>query len=376
MSSTSFPSDTPSTGMHQTHSDFEEDGVSPGEMWAALRPHFKKVVAVAVLAGFCGYGISMLLPPTYTAKSTIVSPQQQQGSAASALASLGALAGVGGSSAVRSPVDQYISIMQSATVNNRIVERFKLIELYDVNYLEDARKRLLDNVRVVAGKKDNLIFLEVDDRDPVRAAEMANAYVAELRQVTNNLALTEAQQRRAFFEQQLIKTKEDLKTAQVLVQSTGFTAGALKSEPKAAAETYARTKAAAAATEVKLETLRRTLTDSAPEIQQQQAVLASLRGQLAQYERPMDSGSNQDYVSAYREFKYQEALFEIYAKQFELAKMDEAREGAFIQVLDPAVKPERRSKPKRSFIAVGTLLAVGFLLSAFYIVTGLRRRPA
>ena len=332
--------------------NFEEDGASLGEMWAALSPHFKKVLAAALVAGICGYGISMLLPPTYTAKSTIVSPQQQS-SAASALASLGALAGVGGSSAVRSPADQYISIMQSATVSNRIVERFKLVELYDVKFVEDARKRLADNVRIVAGKKDSLIFLEIDDRDPARAAEMANAYVTELRQVTNNLALTE-----------------------VVVQGTGFTAGALKSEPKAAAEAYARAKAAMAATEVKLEALRRTLTDSAPEVQQQQAVLTSLKGQLAAYERPLESDSNQDYISAYREFKYQEALFEIYAKQFELARMDEAREGAYIQVLDPAVKPERRSKPKRSFIAAGTFLAVGFMLSAFYIVTGLRRRSA
>ena len=351
--------------------NFEEDGASLGEMWAALSPHFKKVLAAALVAGICGYGISMLLPPTYTAKSTIVSPQQQS-SAASALASLGALAGVGGSSAVRSPADQYISIMQSATVSNRIVERFKLVELYDVKFVEDARKRLADNVRIVAGKKDSLIFLEIDDRDPARAAEMANAYVTELRQVTNNLALTEAQQRRVFFEQQLLKTKESLKSAQVVVQGTGFTAGALKSEPKAAAEAYARAKAAMAATEVKLEALRRTLTDSAPEVQQQQAVLTSLKGQLAAYERPLESDSNQDYISAYREFKYQEALFEIYAKQFELARMDEAREGAYIQVLDPAVKPERRSKPKRSFIAAGTFLAVGFMLS----VTGLRRRSA
>ena len=370
------------TSPYLTHPDnsrdkdnVEEDGASLGEMWAALSPHFKKVLAAALVAGICGYGISMLLPPTYTAKSTIVSPQQQS-SAASALASLGALAGVGGSSAVRSPADQYISIMQSATVSNRIVERFKLVELYDVKFVEDARKRLADNVRIVAGKKDSLIFLEIDDRDPARAAEMANAYVTELRQVTNNLALTEAQQRRVFFEQQLLKTKESLKSAQVVVQGTGFTAGALKSEPKAAAEAYARAKAAMAATEVKLEALRRTLTDSAPEVQQQQAVLTSLKGQLAAYERPLESDSNQDYISAYREFKYQEALFEIYAKQFELARMDEAREGAYIQVLDPAVKPERRSKPKRSFIAAGTFLAVGFMLSAFYIVTGLRRRSA
>lgn len=363
-SSTSDPS--------QDHASFDDGDISIVELWAALRPHVKKVAVLAIFAGVCGYGVALLIPPTFTARTTLLSPQQQQNSAASALASLGALAGMAGG-AIKSPADQYIAIMQSVTVSNRIIDRFKLMDLYESKFYEDARKILLGSVRITAGKKDNLITVEVDDRDPSRATEMANAYVTELRWVTNNLALTEAQQRRNFFEQQLQKTKEALKSAQILVEKTGFTAGALKSEPKAAAEAYAKTKAEIAATEVKLGALRRTLTENAPEIQQLQAAQASLRAQLAQYERPMESSSNQDYVSAYREFKYQEALFEIYAKQFELAKMDEAREGTLIQVLDPATKPERRSKPKRTFIAAGTTLIAGLLLSAFFAITGLQR---
>lgn len=359
--------------MTRDHIDAENDELQLSEIWSALHPHLKKIFAWSVAAGMAAYGISLLIPPTYTARASIISPQQQQSAAASALASLGALAGVAGG-AVKSPTDQYISIMQSATVSNRIIDRFRLIELYEAKYRSDAWKSLANNVRITAGKKDNLISIEIDDVSPQRAADMANAYIEELRWVTNNLALTEAQQRRAFFEQQLIKTKDALRTAQTRVQKAGFTAGALKSEPKAAAEVYARTKAEIAAAEVKLGSLRRSLTDNSPEIQQQQAVLASLRGQLAQYEQPMESESNQDYVSAYREFKYQEALFDIYAKQFELAKMDEARDGTLIQVLDAAAPPERRSKPKRMMIAAATAMLTGLALTLFFAIRGIARQ--
>jgi uncharacterized protein involved in exopolysaccharide biosynthesis len=344
-----------------------------GALVDAIVPHLGKIAVSAVAAGVLAYGVTLLIAPTFTARATIISPQQQQNSAAAALASLGALAGLAGGNAVKSPADQYISVMQSVTVGNRIIDRFKLIELYESKFRQDALKELSGNVRINAGKKDNLITIDVDDKDPKRAADMANAYVEELRWVTNHLALTEAQQRRAFFDQQLRQTKDALQAAQLQVQKTGFTAGALKSEPKAAAETYARTKAEIAAAEVRLGALRRTLTENAPEIQQQSAALASMRAQLSQFERPLEASSNQDYVSAYREYKYQEALFEIFAKQFELAKMDEARDGTLIQVLDPATPPERKSGPKRTLIAAAATLLSGLALTVFAVARGLRK---
>lgn len=359
-----------------SHQDEAEDGIPLSAILDAVLPHTKKIVAGALLAGAAGYGISMLITPIFTARATIISPQQQQNSAAAALQSLGALAGLAGGGGIKSPADQYVSVMQSVTVSNRIIDRFKLMSLYEAKFRQDAIKQLSGNVRITPGKKDNLIDIDVDDEDPKRAAEIANAYVEELRWVTNHLALTEAQQRRAFFDQQLHQTKDALQAAQLQVQKTGFTAGALKSEPKAAAEAYARTKAEIAATEVRLGALRKSLTDNSPEVQQQAAALASLRAQLSQFERPLESSSNQDYVTAYREFKYQEALFEIYAKQFELAKMDEAREGTLIQVLDPATPPERKSKPRRAAIAVASAVIAGLLLTAFFAVRGLRRRNA
>lgn len=352
----------------------EPEGITLSELNSVLLPQLLKIAILSLAVGAAAYGVTMLMSPIFTARAVIISPQQQQNVAASALASLGALTGL--SSNIRSPADQYVSIMQSATVGQRIVDRFKLMDVYGAKFRIDALRNLGANVRISAGKKDNLISVDVDDTDPARAADIANAYIEELRYVTNNLALTEAQQRRAFFEQQLADAKVALQNSQIQLQKTGFTAGALKSEPKAAADAYARTKAEIASTEIRLSTLRRAMADGAPEVQQLLAALAGLRGQLGQYERPLEASSNQDYVSAYRDYKYQEALFDIFAKQLELAKLDEAREGTLIQVLDKATVPERKTKPKRAMIAAVSTLLAGVALTIFFAGKGLRRRRA
>ena len=139
-------------------------------------------------------------------------------------------------------------------------------------------------------------------------------------------------------------------------RASGFSPGALRAEPKAAAEGYARLKAEVTAAEVRLQTLRGTLSDNAVEVQQQQATLGALRAQLSRLEQaksaPMPPLGGPDYISKYREFKYQETLFELFARQYELARVDESREGALIQVVDPATPPEKKSKPKKAFIAL------------------------
>jgi uncharacterized protein involved in exopolysaccharide biosynthesis len=196
---------------------------------------------------------------------------------------------------------------------------------------------------------------------------MANRLVDELRRMTDTIAISDAQQRRKFFEQQLRQTQDKLVQAQQALQASGFTQGALKAEPKSAAEGYARLRAEVTAAEVRLQTLRGSLSDATPEVQQQQNALAALRGQLARLEQTADGQGGPDYVGKYREFKYQETLFDLFAKQYELARVDESREGALIQVVDPATAPEKKSKPKRVIVALtATLLAVlaltGFVL--------------
>ena len=347
------------------------------EILGALRRKVWLLTLGPLGAGLIALGVSLLIAPTFTATTSLMPPQQSQSGAASALASLGSLASLaGGAAAVGNSGDRYVALMQSVTLSDRIVDQFKLMEVYDVAFRVEARKELAANVRISFGKKDGLITVDVDDKNPQRAADIANRYVDELRRITSTLAVTEAQQRRVFFERQLQQSKDRLVLAQQALQASGFNAGALKAEPKAAAEGYARLKAEATATEVRLQTLRGSLADDTPEVRQQKNALAALRDQLARVEQATDTSGGPDYIGKYREFKYQETLFELYARQFELARVDESREGALIQVVDPATPPEKKSKPKRASIALGTMLGAALLLSAWVLLRQSRRQAA
>lgn len=345
--------------------------INYADIWKALASQWRTVAAFTLAAAVLGAAGSYAIKPTFTARTSFLSPQQQ-GGASAALAQLGALAGLAGAG-VKTPADQFASLLQSNTVGNRIIDRFSLMSVYEAKLREDALKALALNVRVGIGKKDNLISIEVDDHDPQRAADMANAYVDELRKMSNGLALTEAQQRRTFFEQQMKDVHARVEAAQGVLQKTGFNPGALKSDPRSAGEAYARIKAQIISTEVKLQSSRSLLADSAPEIRAQQAALARLQNQLASMESPSskDQG-DQDYVSAYRDFKYQEALFEIMSRQYELAKLDEAKEGTMIQTVDAAVLPERRSKPRRTLLTIESAF-VGALLGCAWVLVRRQR---
>ena len=350
-------------------SEEAEDEISLLDMALVAAENLRLLVLGPLLVGVSALGISFLVPPTFTARAVMMPPQQQQSSAAAALQSLGALAGLaGGAAGIKSPADQYVALMQSTTVEDRLIDQFKLMQVYDEKWRSDTRKELERNTRISSGKKDGLITIEVDDHDPQRAAAMANAYIEELRLVTTKLAMTEAQQRRMFFEKQLGQTKERFTAAQQALQASGINEGAIRAEPKAAAEAYARLRAEVTAAEVRLQAMRSYLTEAAPEFQLAQTQLAALRAQMAKAEGNSSAAAQGDYISRFREFKYQEALFELFAKQYELARVDESREGALIQVVDPATPPERKSKPKKALIAVVAALAAGFALLLWVFV--------
>lgn len=342
-----------------------------------LAQHWKLLVSLPLVAGLVALGVTFLITPTFTSRATFLPPQQQQSAAASALASLGALSSIAGAATgIKSPADQYVSLMQSATVADRLIDEFKLMEVYDAKFRFEARKELAANSRIAAGKKDGIIVVEVDDTKPERAAAIANRYIDQLRRITNELSLTEAQQRRAFFDTQLKQTRDRLATAQQALQASGFNQGALRAEPKAAAENYARARAEVTAAEIRLQTLRSGLADSTPEVQREQGVLVALRAQLAQAEGTADLRNGVDYIGKFREFKYQETLFELFSRQYELARLDESREGALIQVVDAATPAETKSRPKRSAAALATSGGAFFLLALWLILRSRFRASA
>jgi uncharacterized protein involved in exopolysaccharide biosynthesis len=356
--------DTPQTPI-------EDDEISLLDLLQTIVDNLRLLVLGPLAVGIAALGISFVIPPTFTAKTQFLPPQQQQSSAASLLQSLGSLGGLAGAAAgIKNPADQYIAYMKSVTLQDVLIERFKLQERYDQQYKADTRKALTDNAKAVSGK-DGLITLEVDDKDPKFAADLANAHVEELSKLLGKLAVTEAQQRRLFFEKQLQRAKDNMVAAEQALRATGVSDAVLKSSPASAVSAVASIKAQITAQEVKLGSMRSYLAETAPEFRQAMAELANLRNQLAKQEKdePAQTKNTEgDYISKYREFKYQETLFELFAKQYEVARVDEAREGAVIQVLDPAQPPERKSKPKKALIAIIATLASGFALLLFVFV--------
>ncbi len=355
--------------MTQNIETVEDDEISLLDLLQVVADNLRLLVLAPLAAGLLALGISFAIAPTFTATTKFMPPQQQQSGAAAMLSSLGALGGLAGAaSGLKNPADQYVAFLKSRSVQDALLDRFKLIERYESKLKTDARKTL-EEVSKIASGKDGLITIDVDDKDPVFAAQLANAYVEELGRLLDRLAVTEAQQRRVFFEKQLTATKDKLIKAEQALGASGVNSSVLKSTG-AAVVAVAQLRAQITAQEIKLAAMRGYLTESAPDFKQAQTELSAMRGQLARAEKeePTATGSESDYVAKFRNFKYQETLFELFAKQYEMARIDESREGAVIQVLDAAQPPERKSKPKKALIALMTTLAVGFALLLFVFI--------
>lgn len=334
-----------------------------------LARHLRLLLAVSIAAGAVALGASYLIAPTYTA-STQVLPPQQSNTASAMLGSLaGATAGVLSSNlpGLKNPSDQWTALLKSRAIADALVKQFKLKELYETRYVFQARDALAANSRITSGK-EGLIDIEVDDVDPQRAAMLVSAYVDELQRLTTTLAVTEAAQRRLFFERKLQEAKSALIKAETALKDGGISANVLKTNPNTAVNQLAQAQAAVSAQEVRVSVMRGSLTESNPEYRQAALELASLRDQLRQIEKAtpgQGQGDAAQYVARYREFKYFETLFELFARQYELARADEARDGSLVQIVSPVLVPEYKSRPKRGQMAVlATLLVFAVLAIA------------
>lgn len=252
-----------------------------------------------------------------------------------------------------------------------MVKRFGLMAEYRAHYESDARKALEKNVQIDGSTKDGLIHISAKDRDPRRAAELANGYVEQFRLLSEHLAISEASQRRLFFEQQLEHAKDQLGNAEEALKATEQKTGLIQldSQARALIESAASLRAQIAAKEVQIQGIRSYATGENAQIIQAEQELDALRTQLAKLggsKAPDDSlippkgqvpQAGLEYIRKLRDVKYYETIFDILARQYELARLDEAREGALIQVVDPAIPPDRRSSPRRTLIVVGALFA-------------------
>jgi tyrosine-protein kinase Etk/Wzc len=343
-----------------------------------LAKHKKLILGLPLVAAIVAAVISLLLQNIYTSASKILPPQQNQSSTAAAiLGQLGGVAGLVGTAlpGLKNPSDLYVGVLRSRTIADNIIARFNLKTLYEENSTDDTRKVLDKNTTVVSGK-DGLITIEFEDKDPKRAAAIANAYVEELDRLTQVLALTEASQRRLFFEKQLKVARDSLSEAEMALKITQESTGLIKldDQGKAIIEAVSRLRAEVASKEVQLAAMRIFATEKNPEYVLVQQQIAGLRTQLAKLEGTNVVGQGDifvptgkvpeaglEYLRRFRDVKYHETMFEVLAKQYELARIDEAKDAPVIQVVDKAVEPEKKSKPRRALIVLFAALLGGFL---------------
>ena len=341
----------------------------------------RKGLILKVTAACLGLGLllALILPKRYTATATVLPPQQNSSMAsalASQLGSLGAMASLaGGGLGLKNPNDLYVAMFKSQTVEDAMIRRFDLMHAYGQKYLSTTRRAFEASFTVEGNNKDGLIHLSVEDKDPKRAAEMANAWIEEYRRLSQGLAIGEASQRRLFFELQMQQAKDNLANAEEALKKTEQTTGVIQmdSQARALIESAVTLRAQIAAKEVQLQGMQTYATNENSEVVEVQRELDGLRAQLGKL-GGSEGGAESlivpqakvpqaglEYVRKLRDVKYYETIFEIIAKQFEMAKLDEAKEGAVVQVVDPALVPDRKSSPKRALIML-VALAIGLFL--------------
>ncbi len=335
--------------------------------------------------------VVLLLPSYYTATTKILPPQQNQSMSAAMLSQLGQLAPLIGAAGkdlgIRNPNDMYVAMLRSRTVADNMIKHFNLMSVYRAKTLMDARKELENATEIVAGK-DGIISLSVEDRSADRAAQMANAYIEELETLTRTLAVTDAGKRRFFFEREVKTVSDELATAELSLKQTEESTGIIQldSQSKVMLQAYADLRAQVGLKQVQVQSMRSFATAENPDLLRAEQELKALQSQLGRFERGQGGRSSADlaldkvpgagleYVRKLREVKYRETLFELLARQYEAARIDEARDASIIQALDQAIPPEKRSWPKRTLIVLtATLLAFLLAIVAVYVEAGFER---
>jgi tyrosine-protein kinase Etk/Wzc len=361
-----------------------EDGeISLLDLMIVIAERKRIVLWVTAVFAVLAIILSLILPVRYTAMVTLLPPQESSSMGAALASQLGNLGGMaalaGGGLGLKNPNDRYVAMLQSRTVEEAMVQRFGLMREYHAKLFSDARKDFENHTTVDGSGKDGLIHISIEDHDAHRASELANGYVDQFRDLSQHLAITEASQRRLFFQQELEQAKNNLANAEEGLEQTEQKTGVIQpdSQARALIESAASLRAQITAREVQIQGMETYATGENSELIQAQQELAGLRAQLAKLGGSEDTSGSEfmipkglvpkagmEYVRKLRDVKYYETIFDILARQFEVAKLDEAKEGSLIQVVDPAVPPDRRSFPKRSLIVIGATFG-GLILGVF-----------
>jgi uncharacterized protein involved in exopolysaccharide biosynthesis len=362
-----------------------ETEVSVLDLVALLVGRRRFIVGFTLGAAALATVFALLQPVRYEAKVVLLPPQQNSSTSAllGQLGSLGSLASLaGGSLGIKNPADMCVSLLTTRTVEDAMIRRFDLLAEYHQTRMSDARLVFESRTKALVGATDGLIRITVQDGDPRRAAELANGYVEEFRKLSASLAITEAARRRLFFEQQLQQAKDQLTGAEESMKKTQQSTGVLQidSQARSLIESAAALRGQVVAKEVQIQSMRSFAAEDNPSLILAKEELAALQRQLERLEgsqgtvasdlnlskgRVTESGM--EYLRRFRDLKYNETVFELLAKAFEAAKLDEAREGAIIQVVDAAVPPDRKSSPHRLLI-VTAMTTLAWVVAIFWVL--------
>ena len=372
-----------------THSAAYDDEmpINISAIITALLTHKLWLLIISTIGIVAAVIVALLQPKYFNAQIRLMPPTSNSGSGQAAL--LGALGGVGGAAStlgIKTSGDLYIGLLKSRSIIDHVIAKFSLKEVYKIKTAQNTRLQLVNLTKVVAGK-DGIINIDVEDQDPKRAAAIANEYFYALQNMMQRMAITEAGQRRLFFETQLKQAKNQLTDAEEAFKMMQQTTGVLQldTQGKVAIEAIAKIRAAISAKEVELASLRQYATPENPDYQRKSIEMDALRNESSKLERSQTGDANQvanlgnnkkltdsgmDYARRLRDLKYAETVFELLAKQFEFARLDESRDVASLQLIDEAIVPELPSRPNRTLlILAGSLFSLLFAVAIVLLKT-------
>ena len=335
------------------------------------------VLGVTFIATLIGVVMSLVATPIFMSTAVIM-PAQQGGGGSAAGASaqlaqvpgLGALGGIAGG---KSSDQLYVALMRSQTIQDTLIKKHDLRKKWGSRSIEDARLSLTKAVSIGTDKLSGLINISAKDSDPIFAAELANSHVEELHKMLDRVATTEAQQRRMFYESQIAKTQTNLAAAELRYrqaqESSGIQVTSMLAE--SALRTSTELRAKITALEIQLQASSAFVTAKNPDAQRAASELAALRARLSQLEQGSSGHTvatprQQATMQAFREMKVQETMLDGFVRQLEIAKIDGAKEGVPVQIVDIAIPAEIRSTPQRTKMVTAAAaigLCVGVVLA-------------
>jgi capsule polysaccharide export protein KpsE/RkpR len=330
--------------------------------------------------------IALIIPSRYASTTRLMPPDSPGGQSMAMLASIagkvgGNLASLGGDLlGMSTSADLFAGVLQSRTVQNDLISKFDLREVYGQRRWVDARKELESRTNVSIDRKSGILTIRVTDHDPARASALAQEYVTQLNAVVTQLNTSSAHRERVFLEERLDQVKTELESAEKDFSQFASKNGAIdiKEQGKAMVEAAAILEGQLIAAQTELQGLRQIYTDQNVRVRETQARVDELHRQLlkmgGKQEPPGDTPSKDDdfypsirklpllgvaYADLYRRMRIEETVFETLTQQYEIAKVQEAKEVPSVKVLDPPEIPEKKVFPPRILLVVlGALIAL------------------